>query len=101
MLVSYLPYDDEHADGYDSHVGTVGVQPAHVRPALRRELQNSAPKLTRGGVDISTKRNKKYLLYSYPWENDNITVVSIINHGFTFIWACAPRFFCRTVDFSD
>ena len=96
VLVSYLPYDDEHADRYDSHVRAVGVQPAHVGPALRRELQNSAPELTCGRVDISAKRNMKYLLYSYPWENDNITVVSIINQGLTFPGPYPPRFFCRT-----
>lgn len=47
-----LPKDDQLADGKEAHVGTVGVEPAHVGPVLWCELQHRTLDLTRRGVYV-------------------------------------------------
>lgn len=49
---AHLPDDHEEIDAHHSLQGRLWIEPAHVGPARRGELQRGSFDLPRGGVDV-------------------------------------------------
>ena len=55
---TYLEHNHQNTEGYESHVGGVGVEPSHVGPGRRGELHDGSSNLPGGGVDVSMDTNE-------------------------------------------